>query len=950
MLIHHERNNNGGGSKAKNARPSIRSPEEQPTTQNVTLDAAAAEDNQSSAMLRSKNFSFPAFYWLNLDKSVERREAMVTRLLSLGIFNNYRVASITSHNVSDMYRSNRLIMHPKVTLVEDYGPGAKDEERMKSQGNWSYREAACTLSHLMAIKKAYDAGHDQAIIAEDDSIPSETFRDSLADYVKYAPEGWKVLQLATSHPLVIQQGLVLRDPFVPWLPHHWSTGAYMVSRLGMEELVHKMHTYDAMGRDVWRIQEKPFVVADEVLYGTIGDAYTSTGLWIAHSFSFGSTLHEGGPSGREYPALGELHHQYEMKTSPRFFDKALLVLMHVMVHDQKDARRELAWIKQDRHTICKFYTKCDWHINVQVNNSSLIGLFEQDTSLSPHIHLHIKLSSEENLDKMSLVRESVGLMGKYDLIIIKDHNLRTSGFPWQSFVEAREDAVISSPLRGLLDDSFYWRFSHPDRNNDRRFKIHDAKYFAYLGSKWSVNQFRDVRQTEVPTLEQFFVLMDAQFAVYFFDLIVRFEKRHDLSDTIPWHHIMCQAAREWSNRSDSSNRTRPGCSLVPVVSKHEDLPEAKSNINHHDVISNDVLQAITNHSAFGKWIEPSLEWKKIAFNKEVQEIEELCRNVLKLRNSDSFDLQACCNHFILRRYSAQEQADAFTSYRRRKPTVWKRTKQYDKKKAVVSSPDDCPASSMGVDVSKRLELLHITKTGGTTLEILGAQHGISWGACHFLSRVADMPPGMSCPGARTLSTANSGKYGPELHHSTSSLNGISLWHAPPKYLRKHETWWLDNANWFTIVREPYSRVVSAYRYISSDSNPSQSQSADAMNVWIEKTLNKIFSSRPINGRKWKPDYFSAESMILVPQYEYIDERVRVLRMESLKQDFACLLKDHGLSWEWPKQSYNKSRLGHLTIANITASNLRLIEKVYHQDFLKLGYPMLKNGASAKSQF
>ena len=35
----------------------------------------------------------------------------------------------------------------------------------------------------------------------------------------------------------------------------------------------------------------------------------------------------------------------------------------------------------------------------------------------------------------------------------------------------------------------------------------------------------------------------------------------------------------------------------------------------------------------------------------------------------------------------------------------------------------------------RPELIHITKTGGTTLEIVGAIHNFTWGACHWLNRV-----------------------------------------------------------------------------------------------------------------------------------------------------------------------------------------------------------------------
>lgn len=37
-----------------------------------------------------------------------------------------------------------------------------------------------------------------------------------------------------------------------------------------------------------------------------------------------------------------------------------------------------------------------------------------------------------------------------------------------------------------------------------------------------------------------------------------------------------------------------------------------------------------------------------------------------------------------------------------------------------------------IQKKKRLEFVHITKTGGSAVESVGAQNGIIWGACHYL--------------------------------------------------------------------------------------------------------------------------------------------------------------------------------------------------------------------------
>jgi hypothetical protein len=51
------------------------------------------------------------------------------------------------------------------------------------------------------------------------------------------------------------------DPFISWQPYHWSTRAYS-----------------------WRIDHFPFVVSDEVIFATIGNAYTFTGLLLDRSY------------------------------------------------------------------------------------------------------------------------------------------------------------------------------------------------------------------------------------------------------------------------------------------------------------------------------------------------------------------------------------------------------------------------------------------------------------------------------------------------------------------------------------------------------------------------------------------------------------------------------------------------------------------------------------------
>eukprot|EP00957_Ditylum_brightwellii_P108802 8299633-Ditylum_brightwellii.AAC.1 len=95
------------------------------------------------------------------------------------------------------------------------------------------------MSHLKAIKQAYDDGREVALIVEDDALLSSLFCDEFDDYVAQAPEGWKVLQFATNNAHVIKFGSLMHEPFISWQRYHHSTRAYLINRAGMETLLGK---------------------------------------------------------------------------------------------------------------------------------------------------------------------------------------------------------------------------------------------------------------------------------------------------------------------------------------------------------------------------------------------------------------------------------------------------------------------------------------------------------------------------------------------------------------------------------------------------------------------------------------------------------------------------------------------------------------------------------------
>jgi len=173
----------------------------------------------------------------------------------------------------------------------------------------------------------------------------------------------------------------------------------------------------------------------------------------------------------------------------------------------------------------------------------------------------------------------------------------------------------------------------------------------------------------------------------------------------------------------------------------------------------------------------------------------------------------------------------------------------------------------------RPELVHITKTGGTTLEIVGAMHNFTWGACHWKEKLIEMESSLHCPNSNVTKPPPLGPWG-------------SKWHVPPKWLDSESKFWLKNATLFTVVRDPYARVVSSWNY-KHKKQYSKVVNATAMNQWLEKIITEMHANRPVGDSVPKAAYF--QEGLLIPQTDYITKDVRILRTETLERDFLCVV-------------------------------------------------------------
>lgn len=213
--------------------------------------------------------------------------------------------------------------------------------------------------------------------------------------------------------------------------------------------------------------------------------------------------------------------------------------------------------------------------------------------------------------------------------------------------------------------------------------------------------------------------------------------------------------------------------------------------------------------------------------------------------------------------------------------------------------------------STPLLFIHIPKTAGTTIEDAAYAKGIRWGR-FFMWGMVNLPDGNSC----------------------------HAYHVPPRYFATPQDMYpADNA--FCVVRHPFDRAVSEYKYlVSSDWGMKTRFLADqkpctqeGLNSFLQQTL-QLF----LQGQRYQNDCH------MVPQYEYIwgmgSQSCReVLRIEDFPASFNQLMSKYGFDLQLDDlTSTNVSpRCPQLSRENLTHDTRQMLELVYLEDLRLLNY-------------
>jgi GR25 family glycosyltransferase involved in LPS biosynthesis len=155
----------------------------------------------------------PSFFYINMDRSKDRKKRMENLFHEYGITNYNRVEAVDGNAIDHL--------EPRLSKYEE----------------------ATTLSHLKAVQDFYESGLDSAIICEDDLSLEwiDLWKKSLNEIIQQAPIDFEILQLAyTLYPHNFHH---IKQDYNPFLLVTFNGAmAYYITRKGAEKIL-KEHTY-----------------------------------------------------------------------------------------------------------------------------------------------------------------------------------------------------------------------------------------------------------------------------------------------------------------------------------------------------------------------------------------------------------------------------------------------------------------------------------------------------------------------------------------------------------------------------------------------------------------------------------------------------------------------------------------------------------------------------------
>jgi mannosyltransferase OCH1-like enzyme len=262
---------------------------------NILMLSQKEKDLRQENNKRSENksiveekFNGTPLYYINLDRDTNRRKYMEDQFNLYDIKNVKRIQGIDGEQISN-------------TAEGKIKSGGKYIKFSNNYTNNNKGELGCVLSHIVAIKTAYDNKDDIALIIEDDvSLALVPFwQIYLKEISQSAPSNWKIINLCGLKGECYKKS----DKEFLSFPKYtcWGTQAYLINRSGMETILKGM-SHDMIILDKYDKVNHKAIAADLFIYQRAKDSYTYVkhALFYPYNVSFISNITENGMAHKRF--------------------------------------------------------------------------------------------------------------------------------------------------------------------------------------------------------------------------------------------------------------------------------------------------------------------------------------------------------------------------------------------------------------------------------------------------------------------------------------------------------------------------------------------------------------------------------------------------------------------------------------------------------------------------
>ena len=213
-------------------------------------------------------------FYINMDKNLDRKYYMEKQLNNIDV-KFHRIKGVDGYNIKNM--------------KNDYIDGIKFKNFFNDMLKG---EIGCTLSHLKAIKTAYDYNLDIAIICEDDVFFGTcTLSPDIEYIISNAPKDWEIIQLITKPCIQINNDDNKYIKRQKLKNIYNSTACYSINKRGMEKILNYSYNY----------YKKTFILkneeltscgsSDKYIYDIVNTYSYFPNIFSLNNIDYDSTIH-----------------------------------------------------------------------------------------------------------------------------------------------------------------------------------------------------------------------------------------------------------------------------------------------------------------------------------------------------------------------------------------------------------------------------------------------------------------------------------------------------------------------------------------------------------------------------------------------------------------------------------------------------------------------------------